>query len=661
MDTTLPDNLLDPAVSGAPVVPAARSAPSGVTLADGTTRDLDELSREELIRLQWEQESTFARRILEAPKGSPDRADAIRRAYDTVTRIHAAVVGASGKPLVMGLHPRYERMLRALLVRQRKRGLRPRFFEIGYGSGVLLKHVSEWGFPAAGIEVSPAMYEQARRHVGPSDHVELHLGDFLRDDFAPDAPRPTLVYWNDVFEHVPPDEIPDFLRKIHEMLVPGGQLVTITPNWHTRPWDITAALYPPRTEAAGLHLKEYTLREVTRRLREAGFWRVATPLVVTPRWAVLGGRGLVGLKRLAEPLLELLPVRVAHLLCRGLGLCETIATKGHPRRRGAGQRHAPSREPIRLPDAAIDRLRCPACRAELEVVGEGLRCTGEPCGKQFPVVGGIPILIHEEQSLFTISGFVNQAPTFFKPVGRFHAWLSARMPKMSHNVAARKVLQQMRDHLLARSERPSVLVVGSGEVGAGLDALLGDPAIEVVESDISIGPRVQCICDGHDLPFADASFDGVIVQAVLEHVVDSHACVEEIHRVLKDRGIVYADTPFICQVHGRQFDFTRYTRLGHRRLFRRFGELSSGISSGPGMALGWTARYFLLSFVTSRLGRATVGGLSRLALFWLKYLDYCVLHKPSAMDAAFAFYFLGAKRDDVLSDHDLVRSYRGGF
>ena len=190
-----------------------------------------------------------------------------------------------------------------------------------------MNRVGEWGFAAAGIEVSPTMHEQACRHVGPSANVRLHLGDFLRDDFAAEGAPYTLVYWNDVFEHIPPDELPDFLRKIHHLLAPGGQLVTITPNWHTRPWDITGTLYPARTEAAGLHLKEYTLREVTRLLGEAGFARVATPLVVTPGRALLCGRGLVGLKRLGEPCLEFLPVRAAHLLCRGFGLSETIATK----------------------------------------------------------------------------------------------------------------------------------------------------------------------------------------------------------------------------------------------------------------------------------------------------------------------------------------------
>ena len=102
------------------------------------------------------------------------------------------------------------------------------------------------------------------------------------------------------------------------------------------------------------------------------------------------------------------------------------------------------------------------------------------------------------------------------------------------------------------------------------------------------------ICDAHDIPFADGCFDGVIVQAVLEHVMDPGRCVEEIHRVLGDNGLVYAETPFIQQIHMGRYDFTRYTHSGHRRLFRRFEEIASGPVGGPGMALAWA--YQVLSF-----------------------------------------------------------------
>ena len=144
---------------------------------------------------------------------------------------------------------------------------------------------------------------------------------------AADGPW-SLIYWNDVFEHIPPDEIGDWLQRIYQMLPPGGQLVTITPNWLCRPSDVTGRICPPRTEAEGLHLKEYTLAEVSGMLRRTGFTHVATPLVVMPQQIVLCGNGLIGLKRLLEPSLERLPYRFARLLCRGLGLSCTVATKG---------------------------------------------------------------------------------------------------------------------------------------------------------------------------------------------------------------------------------------------------------------------------------------------------------------------------------------------
>ena len=647
-----------------------------VTLADGTVLPLAGLSREDLLTLQWQQEQQFSARILAAAKGSPDRAEVLRHAYDTVTQLFAATQGFLEEPVRMGLHPRQERLVLETLQRQRRQGMEPRFFEIGYSSGVLLDRVAQAGFPIAGIEVSQAMRRQALKRLGPDHASRLYLGDFLNAEILQTAGPFTLVYWNDVFEHVPPDEILDYLKRIHQLLVPGGQLITITPNWHMRPSDVTRAFHPVRTAAAGLHLKEYTLSEVTSLLRQAGFGRVATPLVVLPRRMVLCGNGLAGLKRAAEPGLEALPYALTRLFCRGGALSTTIATKDRTRHaprdadsdaeRDAGPQAERSAEPHAereeyLSPSLIEVLRCPACRGLLEWTVDGCRCAGEACRSEFPKSGRVPLLIHESQSVFKIATFLNREPTFFKPVSPWRAWLSRRIPDLSHNLAARRVLGQMHDRLLQRTQRPRVLVIGASEVGVGLEKLLEEPAIEIVEIDASLGARVQVVCDAHDLPFADGVFDGVVIQAVLEHVLDPVRCVGEIYRVLKPGGLVYADTPLVCQVHGREFDFTRYTRLGHRRLFRHFGELESGISSGPAMALGWTIRYFLLSFSSRPLLRAAISGFSRLTLFWIKYLDYLLVAKPGALDAAFAFYFLGEKREEVLDDRDLIRGYRGGF
>lgn len=298
-----------------------------VVLADGTVRNLAGLAQHELLGLQWEQEREFARRILASTKGSAARAGAMAQAYDTVTQIFAAAHGNLGAGPIMGLHPRHERFVIDLLRRQQQRGTEVRFFEIGFGAGKLLKRVCDAGFDFAGIEVSGAMRDKAVQLLGPEHQSRLYVGDFLQDEVVAAGGPWSLVYWNDVFEHIPPDEIGDWLRQIHRMLLPGGQLVTITPSWHVRPSDVTAVACPPRTEAAGLHLKEYTLGEVSRMLAAAGFECVATPLVITRRQVVLCGRGLIGPKCWFEPALEWLPFSLARLLCRGFGLSCTIATR----------------------------------------------------------------------------------------------------------------------------------------------------------------------------------------------------------------------------------------------------------------------------------------------------------------------------------------------
>ncbi len=61
--------------------------------------------------------------------------------------------------------------------------------------------------------------------------------------------------------------------------------------------------------------------------------------------------------------------------------------------------------------------------------------------------------------------------------------------------------------------------------------------------------------------------------------------MKEIHRVLKDDGIVYADTPFMQQVHEGAYDFTRFTLSGHRWLFKNFALLDSTVwSAAPVLA-----------------------------------------------------------------------------
>jgi SAM-dependent methyltransferase len=204
-----------------------------------------------------------------------------------------------------------------------------------------------------------------------------------------------------------------------------------------------------------------------------------------------------------------------------------------------------------------------------------------------------------------------------------------------------------------------VLVIGGSITGVGMEDLVNEKEIELVETDVSFGPRTMLICDAHDIPFKGETFDGAIAQAVLEHVADPYRCVEEIFRVLRPNGTIYAETPFMQQVHGKCFDFTRFTDRGHRRLFRRFKEVRSGICGGPGTALAWSCQYFLLSFTANKVARAFVRIGVKLSLFWLKYFDYILQNKPGAVDAASGFFFLGQKSESIITDREVCEQYRG--
>ncbi len=303
------------------------SAAPEVMLADGTWLPLAGLSARELSQLQWEQEQRFARAIAALPKNSHERALVTGQAYDTICTILSAQ-RTEGEPLVMGLDKRYVSLVIELLRRQVNQGLgRPQLFEVGYGSGMLLKEVSDHGFPVAGVEISNAMREQAIALLGERHTEQLLFGDLRQVEAHAIPARPSLVYWNDVFEHICPDEIADYLAHIYNLLQPGGLLVTITPNWLLRPSDVTRSFCPLRTEARGLHFKEYRLAEVSKLLKQAGFQRAATPLMVSRKRIYLFCNGLRFVKQWCEPLIDRLPIKPAHLLCRGLGLSYTIATK----------------------------------------------------------------------------------------------------------------------------------------------------------------------------------------------------------------------------------------------------------------------------------------------------------------------------------------------
>jgi SAM-dependent methyltransferase len=56
-------------------------------------------------------------------------------------------------------------------------------------------------------------------------------------------------------------------------------------------------------------------------------------------------------------------------------------------------------------------------------------------------------------------------------------------------------------------------------------------------------PPVFVCTDAHHLPFTDAVFDKVCTYEVIEHVENPTRCLREIHRVLREKGVLELTTP----------------------------------------------------------------------------------------------------------------------
>jgi SAM-dependent methyltransferase/uncharacterized protein YbaR (Trm112 family) len=305
---------------------------------------------------------------------------------------------------------------------------------------------------------------------------------------------------------------------------------------------------------------------------------------------------------------------------------------------------------------SFEVLRCPQCKVG-RLAGDdpdgSLVCLH--CDIRYPVSTGRPILLRPDNPVFRAADYLTS-----KSQGTVSPRAWARLiPSPSVNLSRQRVLGAMRAQLDAKGAC-TILVVGGGRQRAWLSPLMqGSRPPRLVYSDVDAGADVDIFCDAHDLPFADEAFDAVITTAVLEHVLYPEQVAGEIARIVTQDGMLYSELPFMQQVHEGAYDFTRYTLSGHRRLFRQFAQLESGMTSGPGTALVWAIENFTLAFFTRPFFRTVAKAGARIAFFWLKYFDYLLERRPAAMDGASCTFFLGIRTSVPVSDEAIIASYRG--
>ena len=303
-------------------------------------------------------------------------------------------------------------------------------------------------------------------------------------------------------------------------------------------------------------------------------------------------------------------------------------------------------------------IKCPCdLKFDLKRYEDKYICTGKSCihnndSNCFLIKKTKPILISKEKTdtLFEYKEVLqNKKNIIFDYI------------KEKFNFSHRKTKSNCKKFIKEVSKNesnPKILVIGGATKGLGTSLLWDNKKFEIHSVDIMFSKNIDLICDAHYLPLKSNYYDGVWIQAVLEHVVEPIKVVKEIHRVLKNKGAVYAETPFMQQVHAGPTDFTRYTVLGHRFLFKDFSAISIGGNKGPELVFVWSFKYLILSLTRSILLSKLLGKclellLSPLALF---------TSKKSMYDASSGVFFLGRKEVvQQITHSQLKKLYKGQF
>lgn len=144
-------------------------------------------------------------------------------------------------------------------------------YEIGSGNGELLAYLAERGYECVGSEITS---ERGKRLLGGAERdIGWHLGDGVNLSRFESAGTYDVVISRQLIEHLHPDDIQTHFAEVHKILRPGGCYVFSTPHRLTGPHDVSRIFNRPRAE--GMHLREFTYRELFSIPRTQGFRHVS--------------------------------------------------------------------------------------------------------------------------------------------------------------------------------------------------------------------------------------------------------------------------------------------------------------------------------------------------------------------------------------------------
>jgi SAM-dependent methyltransferase len=154
------------------------------------------------------------------PVGEPDYLTVTRTAYDTVAPDYAALLAdnLARQPFDRAVLGLYAELVHAAST---KEGKRPQVADVGCGPGRITAHLASLNLDASGIDLSPAMIDEARRrHPG----LSFAVGSMTAPGGLTADPVDGVVAWYCVI-HVPPAEHRAVYAGFRRALKPGGHLL----------------------------------------------------------------------------------------------------------------------------------------------------------------------------------------------------------------------------------------------------------------------------------------------------------------------------------------------------------------------------------------------------------------------------------------------------
>jgi SAM-dependent methyltransferase len=181
-------------------------------------------------------------------------------------------------------------------------------------------------------------------------------------------------------------------------------------------------------------------------------------------------------------------------------------------------------------------------------------------------------------------------------------------------------------------------------LGAGVSSYRKD----IINCDICPDKvNVSLACDALMIPIKSNSVDLIINIALLEHVKEPKLVIEEMFRILKDKGEIWCFVPFMQPYHAAPSDYYRWTHNGVKRLFSEFPYAKIYVGNGPTSSMLWVMQEWLAILFSfgNRNFKECLFFVFMIISFPFKYLDAILTYYPSAENLVSGYYIHAKKKD----------------